>query len=1201
MKNINIKALLSGTVMLVAVLCLNTATAWAQTTRYVATTGTAAADGLSWGAASNDLQAMINASAAGDEIWVAAGTYKPTHTAEYWTATSPTGVNVNPSDRFNSFVLKAGVKIYGGFTGNDYTETVASRDWAANVTTLSGDFKGDDYGDAMNGFFNMTENAYHVVIGANIANDGETVLDGFTISGGNANNSSSNIVVNSINSVNQGVGGGMYNNKSSPALANVAISGNSAAGSGGGMFNRDYSSPALSNVAISGNSANVGGGMYNYTYSSPSLSNVTISGNYAYTSGGGIENYENSSPALINVIISGNYAGYYGGGMYNGKSSPALINVTISGNNGNISGGGMFNNNYSSPVLTNVTISGNSASNTGGMFNDNNSSPVLANSIIWGNVSISGSYNNVYNNSASSVPSYAYSLVQGSGGSGSWQSSFGTDNGNNLDDDPRFENWINPVQGGWTATSDGDYRLQPGSLCIDAGYNSNYLTARGIADFTTGEKDLGGKLRLYGTGIDMGAYEYHPPIVPDGNCIVYVTVNGAGNKDGSSWKDAYPGLADPLLFAKTATCDLQIWVAQGVYHPQHNAADVPTANDRDRAFVLVEGVKIYGGFKGDDDAETVASRDWATNVTTLSGDFDGDDGGDAMSGFTGMTENAYHVVIGVNIANDGETVLDGFTISGGNANGNSNISVNANSVDQNGGGGMYNYNSSPALANVAISGNSTSGAGGGMYNLTNSSPVLSNVTISGNRANIGGGGMYNNNSSPALANVAISGNNTSGGAGGGMYNDTNSSPSLTNVTVSGNSAATIGGGMYNYINSSPSLTNVTVSGNSAAGSGGGIENYGNSSPALINVIISGNSAGTSGGGMYNYDNSSPALTNVTISGNSADTNGGGMYNSDNSSPALTNSIIWGNVTINGSDRNVYNLNGSYAYSLVEGSGGSGSGSWQSSFGTDNGNNLDGDPRFENWIDPAQGGWTSNTDGDYRLQSASPAINAGDSALYKTARNIADFTAEKDLGGNPRLVSTNIDMGAYEVTPVSTNPETGTVLDFDLYAIQEWNNTWFVNIRKLTAEGYAIVSCRWFEKQPNAAETELGVSTDPVSGFSWSKGPNSTDVFVAGAEYRFVLELADGSIVRSSARIFAPVVRSSALSVYPNPAVQGEPITVEADMPDEWMHDAIIRIYSSAGQLVREKRINGKNTQINISSRGMFIIKVKEQEAKIIIK
>jgi hypothetical protein len=55
--------------------------------RYVKTDGTGSvASATSWATASNDLQAVINAATAGDEIWVAAGTYKPL----YKVAATPT-------------------------------------------------------------------------------------------------------------------------------------------------------------------------------------------------------------------------------------------------------------------------------------------------------------------------------------------------------------------------------------------------------------------------------------------------------------------------------------------------------------------------------------------------------------------------------------------------------------------------------------------------------------------------------------------------------------------------------------------------------------------------------------------------------------------------------------------------------------------------------------------------------------------------------------------------------------------------------------------------------------------------------------------------------------------------------------------------------------------------------------------------------
>ena len=52
----------------------------AQTIRYVKPTATGTGNGSSWANASGDLQAMINASSANDQVWVASGVYKPTGT-----------------------------------------------------------------------------------------------------------------------------------------------------------------------------------------------------------------------------------------------------------------------------------------------------------------------------------------------------------------------------------------------------------------------------------------------------------------------------------------------------------------------------------------------------------------------------------------------------------------------------------------------------------------------------------------------------------------------------------------------------------------------------------------------------------------------------------------------------------------------------------------------------------------------------------------------------------------------------------------------------------------------------------------------------------------------------------------------------------------------------------------------------------------
>lgn len=93
----------------------------------VATTGaTSGVCGGDWSTPCNLLYALNSVSVPGDEIWVAAGIYKPT----------------TSSDQSASIQLRAGVAVYGGFAGNETTR--GERNPQANVTIFSGDIDGND-------------------------------------------------------------------------------------------------------------------------------------------------------------------------------------------------------------------------------------------------------------------------------------------------------------------------------------------------------------------------------------------------------------------------------------------------------------------------------------------------------------------------------------------------------------------------------------------------------------------------------------------------------------------------------------------------------------------------------------------------------------------------------------------------------------------------------------------------------------------------------------------------------------------------------------------------------------------------------------------------------------------------------------------------------------------------------------------------
>jgi hypothetical protein len=544
----------------------------------------------------------------------------------------------------------------------------------------------------------------------------------------------------------------------------------------------------LDGVAISGGNANGdlpnnnGGGLF-LSGSKPTLTNLTISANQASAHGGGVYMNNSSLPTLLNVTISGNQANSSGGGMYINESTPTLINLVISENNALVFGGGLLNN-ISNPIFTNVTITGNRAQIGGGVVNVD-SNPNVRNTIIWNNAAINGP--NILNNDSN--PTFSYSVVDGSGGSNNWVTSFGTNGGNNLDIDPLFVIAANPSTAPITA---GDFRLQKTSPVVNIGNNN-------LTFPTLPSTDLAGNPRIVNMRVDLGAYEQIQRI--------YVNDDASGANTGGSWADAATDLQEALARAIPGS---EIWIAAGMYRPSGSG-------DRNASFVLKNDVALYGGFAGNETA--LGQRNWALHPTMLSGDLNGDDG----PNFTQNGDNSYRVVVGNTVGTN--TILDGLIVKGGNATG--------NQFPRTHGGGLFLNQSNPRLSNLIISGNRAT-FGGGIYN-DNSSPTLTNVTISSNQATASGGGIYNDSlCNPSLTAVIISGNQASSN-GGGMWNDINSSPQLTNVILSGN-LANQGGGVYNSINSNPKFTNVTITGNRATNSGGALFNS-NSDPQFRNSIL----------------------------------------------------------------------------------------------------------------------------------------------------------------------------------------------------------------------------------------------------------------------------------------------------------------------------------------------------------------------------
>ncbi len=745
----------------------------------------------------------------------------------------------------------------------------------------------------------------------------------------------------------------------------------------GGAIYCSNASPTIESCVMAENRADYGGGIC-ISGGQPTIKDCLFSRNTA-TAGGGIY-IVSGSPVVANCVFHDNEASSGGGMTISG--SPTLTNCVFIANEAEY-GGAVRINSGASPKITNCTFNSNYATLEGGaLYNQSISqSFYVINCILWGDYAPNGPE---IANAGTYSPVVSYCNIQGGGYTGT-----------NINAYPQFVVDDDPIgPDGIFGTWDDGLVLGCTSPCRDAGTNTPNGEELPDEDIThrprvvDGDHDNSGENETYET-VDMGAYE-----LPR---IWFVDKDAQGSsKTGYSWAHAYTDLQDALDPDKAYPDDLQsgdeIWVAAVEDQANRNfyTPDISEPyDDRTASFQLYSGVAVYGGFDG---AEIgLRLRSWTMNVTVLSGDIDKNGVLDAS--------NSYHVVAGA-----GNAVLDGFTITGGFAN---------SAASGYCGGGIYCSSVSPLIRNCTIKGNYAAYYGGGMYNASSGPTLVScvfseNTAYTSGRGSSCGGGIYNTSSSPTLANCTFS-NNTAKSYGGGIYN-TSSSPTLANCTFSKNTVNSYGGAMYNS-SSSPILLSCIFRGNTSQNGGGGMCNYDISSPELTNCLFSGNQANQHGGGMYNYSNCSPTLINCTFSGNAAGAQsyGGGMYNNSNNT-TVTNSIFWGNTASDNSVQwwQIYGATPTVTYSCIQ-DGSPGASPYPFGDGT---YNIDTDPDFGRNPYNGGNGWGDENDdyGDLRLKRASPCRDTGNSTAVP-----ADLLT--DLGGYPRIVSTAVDMGAYEYQDV----------------------------------------------------------------------------------------------------------------------------------------------------------------------------------------
>jgi hypothetical protein len=852
---------------------------------YIDADASVGGNGQSWGTAYKYLQDALNKPpSSGDQIWVAEGTYKPDQDE---------GGNVTLGQRTETFGLINGVGIYGGFAGGE--SSLEERDWKTNVTVLSGDI-GTPY---VNG-----DNSYHVIYNPYIPYlNSSTILDGFTITGGNANGSSSN-----------SNGGGMYTDYGSPTVSNCTFIGNSAVVDGGGMYNYFFSSPTVTNCIFNENTVITtyawtgGGGMCNYYYSNPVVTDCNFNGNAVIslneiTGGGGMENY-GSSPTVINCrfsenmsnngggianvfslptftscIFIENLANIGGGGMMNlncspvmtecafiGNSAsfggamsnngqdvdshPTMVNCTFSGNFAQFNGGGIHNYVKASPTLTNCSFSGNEALDYGGAMDiEYGSSSTLTNCILWGNKAPMGAQVALKQNPDADPSNFAisYSAVQGGEEEVylEGECTLEWDSNSVISDDPLFldaDGLDNEI-----GTDDDNLRLLFGSTCIDAGDNEADVDA-----------DTPGVQGLPLIDFDGEARFVEDPNVPNtGNGTPPIIDMGAYEGAGGTVLIVLSAESVTVVEGQTAAFDVNLGM-----DPQ-GPIEVAIAHESGDSDITVFSGALLN-FK--------SSNYWHPQIVTLAAAEDADYLlGTAIISVTvpGVVSRSLKAIeldnepapsvlfvdCQASGMNDGSNWTDAF----GDLQAALKIAMYAPDVEEvRVAAGTYmpdgplgDRTATFELVNgVAIYGGFPSGGGEWAERNPNIHETILSGDLNGNDsadANNDDNSYHVVTGSGAEPNAILDGFTITAGNANGQTQDT------------------VGGGMYNYYGS-PTVINCIFSGSSAVFCGG-MYNYGGS-PTVTNSTFSGNSAEAWGGGMYNYQTSA-TLTNCTFSGNSA--------------------------------------------------------------------------------------------------------------------------------------------------------------------------------------------------------------------------------------------------------------------------------------------------------------------------------------------
>lgn len=1032
-----------------------------KTIIYVDAGASGANDGSSWANAHNYLQdalANANSSAKPAEIRVAQGIHTPDQ-----------GANQTRGDREATFQLTNNVTVKAGYAGLGGCDPDA-RDIQLHATILSGDLLGDDPATGSPDLLAdpwRADNSYHVLDAGNTSRT--AVLDGFLVTGGNANhaavhNTGGGLCSRAGNATlfdctfrgnSALVGGAVGCWDAGPIFISCSFVGNQAEVIGGAvacLAVAGESRPVLNNCRFHGNSSALGGAICNW-HATPTLVGCEFDDNLASEFGGAflaVGSHRQCDSTLSGCVFRANEAQLAGGALYSTGHGPdcriKLDGCTFSLNKAGR--GGAWGNDNTTFTSTHCLFKGNSARGDGGAIANDAGSGELTKCTFGENTAENGG---AISNQNRSCPTVVFCTFTANSAADTGGAIANLDSAATLTQCRFIENKAD--NGG--AVSNENASDSAVAACT---FNANEAPlGAGMYNHKSGPKLT--SCTFSDNHSDSGAGMANDNAGPILRNCLFVANLAQGEGGGMKNLDASNPVLTQCIFENNSAYQ------GGAIHNTQSAPQLGGCTFQGNEAIDMESA-TGGAIHNDGSDSTLTDCSFIENRAS--------GGQGAISGYIARGGAIFNlagshpirnctfyrnvaVTIGSKVTEGGAIYSQDAAVRIGNC------SLVENSADH--GGAIFLQGSGTPVLTECTFRRNTAAQGAGLRDETYGSEApatLAYCTFEHNAADFGGGTHIYTDVKTKMAYCLFQ-QNTARYQGGAMY--TYGSPCLVGCTLRGNSADS--GGAIENNRGSPALTNCVFSNNRSENLGAGMSNLGGT-PRLDNCLFCGNEAELVGGGMLNIGLEGkcksirvwtgtrwetitecveplycqPILNSCTFVGNYASSDGP-IGNRGLATPTLTNCIIWGNAPVR--------MTGSaiVSYSDIQG-GWAGQG------------NISTDPLFV-----SAGGWDPNgtpatvhddfwVDGDYRLTESSPCIDTGEPGPIARGSRL-------DLQGAPRALGGGTDMGAYEHIPEG---------------LADLNGDGMVDLRD-----FAVVAQNWRCAGPNSNDCRDGdISGDSEANF-----------------------------------------------------------------------------------------------------------------------